>query len=95
MKDKKDIKRSFVRYAAIATVLFAAFLFAKKDNVIRWIQAGFTLRKQERQIELLKEQNRDLEEKIRVMSSEKDSLETYAREEFNFVRSGDDVFLTE
>ena len=95
MKDKRDIKSSFVRYAAVATALFAIFLFVKKDNVIRWIQAGFTIRKQERQIELLKQQNSELEGKIRIMSSNRDSLETYAREQFQFVRNGDDLFLTE
>ena len=42
-------QRSFIRYAIVATVVFAVFLLVKKDSVIRWVQAGFTLRRQEQQ----------------------------------------------
>ena len=43
-KDRgREEQRSFLRYAIVATVLFAVFLFVKKDNVLTWINAGFTL----------------------------------------------------
>ena len=73
--------RSFFRFAIILTAVFVIFLFLKKDNVIRWIQAGFTLRSQRRQIELL--------------STNRDSLETYARERFYFSKEGEDVYIIE
>ena len=92
--NKKE-QRSFFRYAIVATAIFVVFLFVKKDNVIRWIQAGFTLRKQERQIELLEGQNAELDKKIQMMSNDRDTLETFAREHFNFAEPGDDVYIIE
>lgn len=94
MSKSPDIRRSFLRYAIVATVLFVAFLFLKSDNIIRWIQAGFTLRNQERQIEMLRQKNEELDRKIELMSTDKDSLETFSREEFFFAAPGDDVYIT-
>ena len=92
--NKKE-QRSFLRYAIVATVVFVIFLFVKKDNVIRWIQAGFMLKKQERQIELYEEKNAELDRRIRMMSTNRDTLETFAREEFYFSEPGDDVYIIE
>lgn len=92
--NKKE-QRSFLRYAIVATVVFIIFLFVKKDNVIRWIQAGFMLKKQERQIELYEEKNAELDRRIRMMSTNRDTLETFAREEFYFSEPGDDVYIIE
>lgn len=92
--NKKE-QRSFIRYAIVATAVFVIFLFVKKDNVIRWIQAGFMLKKQERQIELYEEKNAELDRHIRMMSTNRDTLETFAREEFYFSEPGDDVYIIE
>ena len=63
--------------------------------MIRWIQAGFMLKKQERQIELYEEKNAELDRRIRMMSTNRDTLETFAREEFYFSEPGDDVYIIE
>ena len=88
-------QRSFMRYAIVATALCLLFLFVKKDNVVRWVQAGFTLKKQERQIELYRNQNAELDRRINMMSTDRDTLETFAREEFHFAEPGDDVYIIE
>ena len=93
MSKTPDIKRSFLRYAALATALFVVFLFIKRDNVLRWIQAGFTIRRQERQIELLREENGSLDRRIESMSGNRDTLETFARENFFFSRPDEDVYI--
>ena len=95
MSKSPDIRQSFVRYAIVATVIFVVFLFVKRDNIIRWVQAGFTLRNQKRQIETLKQQNAELDRRIELLSSDRDSLETFAREEFFFSAPGDDVYIVE
>ena len=95
MSKSPDIRQSFVRYAIVATVIFVVFLFVKRDNIIRWVQAGFTLRNQKRQIEMLKQQNAELDRRIELLSSDRDSLETFAREEFFFSAPGDDVYIVE
>lgn len=86
-------QRSFLRFAIIATALFVVFLFIKKDNVIRWIDAGFTLRRQERQIEALTTDNQRLDNEINRLSTNRDSLERYARETYHFAEPGDDVYI--
>ena len=91
----KREQRSFIRYAIVATVLFLLFLFLKKDSIITWVQAGFTLDRQRRQIELLEKENAELDKKIRMMKDNRDTLERYAREQFYFAEPGDDVYIIE
>ena len=88
-------QRSFLRYAIIATVVFLLFMFLKKDNLINWVQAGLSLRRQERQIEQYQRENEELDRRIRVMTGDRDSLERYAREQFFFAEPDDDVYITE
>ncbi|MBO4742854.1 MAG: septum formation initiator family protein [Bacteroidales bacterium] len=88
-------QRSFLRFAIVITAIIVLFLFIKKDNVVRWVQAGFTLRSQERRIEAIKQDNERLDEQIRIMSTSRDSLEKFAREEFGFAEPGDDVYIEE
>ena len=91
----KDIERSFLRYAIVATALFLLFLFLKKDSVVNWVQAGITLRRQERQIEQYQQENEELDRRIRMMTGDRDTLERYAREQFYFAEPGDDVYIIE
>lgn len=88
-------QRSFLRFAIVITAVFVLFLFIKKDSVVRWVQAGFTIRSQERRIEQLKQDNERLDARIRTLSSSRDSLEQFAREEFGFAEPGDEVYLEE
>lgn len=88
-------QRSFLRYAIVATVVFLLFMFLKKDNIVNWVQAGLSLRRQERQIEQYQRENEELDRRIRVMTGDRDSLERYAREQFFFAEPGDDVYITE
>ena len=88
-------QRSFLRYAIVATALFLVFMLVKKDGIITWVQAGFTLRRQHRQIEQLRQENDAMDKKIRTMSLDRDTLERYAREEVQFADPGDDVYIIE
>lgn len=89
----KHEQRSFVRYAIVVTVLLLVFLFVKKDNVFRWIEAGFTIRSQERRIEKLRKETERLDAKARMLVSDCDTLEKFARENLGFAEPGDDVYL--
>ena len=88
-------QRSFLRFAIVITAVFVLFLFIKKDNLVRWIQAGFTLGQQERRIEQLQQENEELDKQIHMLSTSRDSLEKFAREEFGFAEPGDDVYIEE
>ena len=75
-------QRSFLRYAVVATALFLLFMLVKKDSLVTWVQAGFTLRRQDRQIEQYQRENEELDRRIRMMTGDRDTLERYAREHF-------------
>ncbi len=91
----KAPQRSFLRFAIVITAVFVLFLLVKKDNLVRWIQAGFNLGQQERRIEQLKQENEELDRTIQTLSTSRDSLEKFAREEFGFAEPGDDVYIIE
>lgn len=85
---------SFVKYAVCATAVFVLLVgFWNEDNLVRWIKAGFELRRQDRQIEAYRQEIEKMDDKIRMLSTDKDSLEEFARENFNFSRPGDDVYI--
>lgn len=89
-------QRSFVRYAIGSTAFFAIFLcFITKDNALRWLDALIESRGQQRRIELLEQENRELDKRINMMSTNRDTLEKYARETFGFASPGDDVYVIE
>ena len=89
-------KRSFVRYAIVATAVFIILVgFLNKNNLVRWIRSGIEIQQQERQIKEYEADIKDMEEKINGLTTSKDSLEEYARENFNFAEPGDDVYILE
>ncbi len=86
-------KKNFLRFIIIATAIFLVVLLVKKDSVLRWIQTGFELRRQRKEIEYYEKQIRDLDSRIEGLSTNRDTLEAYAREQFLFSEPGDDVYL--
>lgn len=87
--------KGFLHYAIIVAALLLIFLFVKKDNLLVWINAGLTIASQNRQIEKLEKENAALEAEIQNLSSNKDSLETFAREKYFFSEKGEDVYVIE
>ena len=92
--DRKE-QRSFLRVVIVATALFIVFMFIKKDNVIRWIEAGVTISRQERQIERNKEKISGMETHLDNLRNDRDTIEAYAREKFGYAEEGEDVYLIE
>ena len=94
-------KKNFLRFVIIATAIFLvvllvkkdSVLLVKKDSVLRWVQTGFELRRQRKEIEYYQKQIRDLDSRIEGLSTNRDTLEAYAREQFLFSEPGDDVYL--
>ncbi len=89
-------KRSFVRYAIVATAIFVTMVgFVNQNNIVRWIKAGFEIRNQERLIERYSAGIKDMDRQIHGLTHSKDSLEQFAREKFGFAEPGDDVYIIE
>lgn len=89
-------ERSFLRFAIVVTAFFAVFFCAiKRDNLFRWIEAGLTIRSQEKQIESYEADIQRLQEEVKTLTTDKDSLEKFAREKFLFAEPGEDVYVVE
>ncbi len=87
-------KSPLVNYILWSTVAFLVIiLFFRHDNLFRWIKAGMTIRRQEKQIEWYNKEISELDKQIDAMSTNRDTLEKYARERFLFAEPGDDVYL--
>lgn len=87
---------SFRRFAAVITVFIALLVLVfNEDNLYRWIKAGIEIRNQERQKEWYMGEIERLDTEIETLKNDKDSLETFAREEFLFAAPGEDVYIEE
>ena len=87
--------RSFVRYAVWSTVVFLVIVtFFGHASLIRWARAGIQLHRQERQVEVYRQDIERMDEQIGRLSNDRDTLEKFAREQFHFAAPGDDVYLT-
>ena len=88
-------ERSFLRTVIIASSIFLVFIcIIKRDNVFRWIAAGVTIHKQEKMIEFY-QQYGIIPNKENALTTDKDSLEKFAREKFLFAEPGEDVYIEE
>ena len=89
-------ERSFVRYAIISTAIFLLFICViKRDNLFRWIEAGFTIRSQEKQMEFYQSDIGRLKKEVNSLTTDRDTLEKFAREKFLFAEPGEDVYVQE
>ena len=86
--------RGFFIFAAVVTGLALLFLtVAPGNNIIHWIGARFTLKDQERQLKEYREEILRMDRRIEMLTSDRDTLEEFAREHFHFAAPGDDVYL--
>jgi cell division protein FtsB len=76
-------------------VMFVILLFGPGNNIIRWAQAGYEISQQEKRIDKYEREIAAMNDSIRLLHSNRDSLEKYARETFHFAAPGDDVYIIE
>ncbi|MBR5175654.1 MAG: septum formation initiator family protein [Bacteroidales bacterium] len=89
-------KRSFIRYAIVATAIFILMVgFINQNNIVRWVRAGAEIKRQDKLIEKYNKEILEMDSQIHGLTSDKDSLERYARENFGFAEPGDDVYVVE
>ena len=96
-KDGKNAeKRSFIRYSIVATAIFILLVgFVNQNNIVRWVRAGAEIKRQNKQIEQYNKEIEEMDSQIKGLSTNKDSLERYARENFGFAEPEDDVYIVE
>lgn len=93
---KNAEKRSFIRYSIVATVIFILMVgFINQNNIVRWVRAGAEIKRQNNLIEKYNKEIGEMDSQIKGLTSNKDSLERYARENFGFAEPDDDVYVIE
>ena len=89
-------RRNFMRVATGATVVFLfVWIVGPGNTIFHWIGAALENRRQEKLIEQYQQQNAQMEERLRMLKTDKDTLEKFAREQFHFAVPGEDVYLVE
>lgn len=93
-------RRKFVKIITnkyfIVTFIFAVIvLFVDRNNLIRWAGDYIEVLRQER---VMRQYTRDIDEldrKLDQLTSDRDSLEKFAREEYYFHREDEEVFIVD
>lgn len=86
----------FSGYMLIVGVLFILWIFFfADDNIVRYIRGCFELHRQSVQIEQYQKEIAEMDKQIRELSTDRDTLEEFARERFHFAAPGEDVYLLE
>ena len=88
--------KRFARFVAIVTVVFIFLWIVGPGNTfIHWIKAGLEISRQEKMIEDYQFENAELDRRINMMKNDRDTLEKFAREQYNFAVPGEDVYVIE
>ena len=88
--------KRFARFVVIVTAIFVILWIVGPGNTfIHWIKAGFEISRQETVIQNYRQENAELDRRINMMKTDRDSLEKFAREQYNFAAPGEDVYVIE
>ena len=88
--------KNFAKFVVGSTSLFLVlWILGPGNNFIHWIKAGIEIQRQERLIEKYSQENAELDRRIDMMKNDRDSLEKFAREQYNFAAPGEDVYVIE
>ncbi len=90
----KGPHRYFAWFAVVTTSLFLLFWLVGSGNTfINWAKAGIEIRHQEKVIRQYELENAEMDSRINMLKNDKDTLEKFAREHFNFAVPGEDVYV--
>ena len=92
----KGPHKTFAYFAAISTAVFLLlWLVGSGNTFIHWAKAGIEIRRQEKIIREYEMQNAEMDRRINMIKTDRDTLEKFAREHFNFAVPGEDVYVIE
>ncbi|MDD6975719.1 MAG: septum formation initiator family protein [Bacteroidales bacterium] len=87
---------SLIRFSLACLAIFLIlWLLGPGNTFISWIQASAEISAMEKQIEDYKAQTKALDARIEDLTTNRDSLEKFARENFHFAAPGEDVYIIE
>ena len=85
-----------VPFIIIVTAVVALWLlFFAHNSVLSWIKAGVEVKNQEKEMTRLQSEIDAMDARIDALTTNKDSVEAFARERYHFAAPGDDVYIAE
>ena len=81
------------KYVVVTAFFFVWVLFVDTNNLFVWLNDLGTVKQQERQKVHYREAIKLTDEKLKELTSNKDSLEKFAREQYLFHQSDEEVFV--
>ncbi len=92
-KESKLLKVAGNKYFLVTAFFLVWVLFIDTSNIFVWIDDMGTVASQERQKEYFKEAIKNTEDKLNELGANKDSLEKFAREQYLFHETDEEVFI--
>ena len=90
----KGEHRRFAWFVLIVTGPFLlSWLVGPGNTFIHWAKASIEISRQEKMIEDYTRRNAELDSRINMIRTDKDTLEKFAREQFKFAAPGEDVYV--
>ena len=86
----------FAWYVVLSTLaLIGMWTVGPGNTFIHWGKSAIEVNRQEKLIDKYESENAELDRQIQMISTDRDTLEKFAREQYNFAVSGEDVYLVE
>ena len=96
LKAKSPVVRILLNKYFIAMLVFALLiLFNTRTSLHQMLQSMNTIRNQKKQELYYRQAIKTTDERIKQLTSNKDTLEMFARENYYFQEDGEDVFVVE
>lgn len=81
------------KYLLVTVAFFAWVIFFDSNSIIEWLSIRSNINRQEKEKTYYKQEIKSAEEKLQELSSNKDSLEKFAREQFYFHEEDEDLYI--
>lgn len=82
-------------YIVISGIFILLLLFYPGNNLITWVKTRNEIRQQEKLMRKYEIEIMQMEKQISDLTTERDTLEKFAREQFHFAEPGEDVYIVE
>ena len=85
---------TFFKFVTLCVTVFIVWWIVGPGNtVLHWARSKSDLRYQKKQMELYQKEIEQMRRQVRMLESNRDSLEKFAREQFFFSAPGEDVYV--
>ena len=92
----KGEHKNFRVFVVFSTAVFVFIWIVGPGNTwIHWAKAGLEIKRQERQIKEYQLEIEKMDKTVNMLKTDRDTLEKFAREQFQFAAPGDDVYVIE